>query len=78
MVKIHIATVKPPYLTPSHTPLEKNFTLAIRLLIVNFMFQIRKIPYDDVGGWLIIYYYNLYFNSIKFKTIYSVKALIEH
>ena len=25
----------------------------LRPLIVNFMFQIRKIPYDYVGGWLI-------------------------
>ena len=27
----------------------------IRQLIVNFMFQIRNIPYDDIGGQLIIY-----------------------
>ena len=27
----------------------------IRQLIVNFMFQIRKIPYDDIGGQPIIY-----------------------
>jgi len=57
----------------------KKVPNSIRPLIVNFMFQIRKISYDYVGGWLITHYSLLQpiatFNDRKVDVVGSIFAI---